>query len=133
MEGAGLRVLGAVTDADELMRRAAVVVAPVRMGGGMRMKVLHAMALGAAVVTTTLGTEGLASGGRVPPVIVADDSEGLAEGILVLLTDPVRRRRLGDDARSFVERHHSPGAYAARLTETYRIAIERRAGQSRSA
>ena len=66
LEGSHLRVLGRVADVEELMRRAAVVFAPVRTGGGMRMKTLHAMALGKAVLTTPLGIEGLTVGGRIP-------------------------------------------------------------------
>jgi glycosyltransferase involved in cell wall biosynthesis len=126
LEGDGVRVLGAVEDADALLRRGAVVVAPVRTGGGMRMKVLHAMALGAAVVTTSLGIEGLAGQGHVPPVVVADDAAGHAEAVARLLEDPARRAGLGAEARAFVERRHSPAAYADRLLETYRVAIEGR-------
>ncbi len=121
----GVEVPGAVPDADELMSRAAVVVAPVRTGGGMRMKVLHAMSLGAAVVTTSLGSEGLTSGDRIPPLVIADDAEDFAAAIAGLLADPSRRRSLGGQARAFVARHHDPDAYAARSLETYRVAIER--------
>jgi glycosyltransferase involved in cell wall biosynthesis len=126
LEGSNLRVLGRVADVEELMRRAALVFAPVRTGGGMRMKTLHAMALGKAVVTTPLGIEGLAVGGRVPPVAVADNGANLARAAAGLLGDVASRRRLGDDARAFVERHHSPEAYAARLIDTYRFAVEMR-------
>jgi glycosyltransferase involved in cell wall biosynthesis len=132
LEGAGVRVLGRVDDVDALTRRAAIVFAPVRTGGGMRMKILHAMALGTAVVTTPLGIEGLASGGRVPPVRVGDDAGALAAAAAQLLRDPAARRQLGADARAFVQRHHSPEAYAARLTETYELAIDRRRSIPRS-
>jgi glycosyltransferase involved in cell wall biosynthesis len=125
LEASGVRVLGRVDDVDELTRRAAIVFAPVRTGGGMRMKILHAMALGQAVVTTPLGIEGLASGGRVPPVRVGEDAAALADAAAELLRDPAARRQLGTDARAFVQRHHSPQAYAARLTETYELAVER--------
>ena len=132
LEGSHLRVLGRVADVEELMRRAAVVFAPVRTGGGMRMKTLHAMALGKAVVTTPLGIEGLTVGGRIPPVAVGEQAGSLARIAAGLLDDVASRRRLGDDARAFVQRHHSPEAYAARLTETYRFAIEnaRRSGNN---
>lgn len=124
LEGDGVRVLGEVDDADGLVRRAALVCAPVRLGGGMRMKVLHGMALGKAVVTTSLGTEGLATHNRVPPLVVGDDADALATRAAELLADDAQRRRLGDDARAFAERHHGPRAYAARLTRSYELAIE---------
>jgi glycosyltransferase involved in cell wall biosynthesis len=126
LEGPNLRVLGRVADVEELMRRAALVFAPVRTGGGMRMKTLHAMALGKAVVTTPLGIEGLAVGGRVPPVAVGKQAASLALSAAGLLQDVASRRRMGDEARAFVERHHSPEAYAARLSDTYRFAVEMR-------
>ena len=124
LQGSHIRVLGRVADVEELMRRAALVFAPVRTGRGMRMKTLHAMALGKAVVTTQLGIEGLAFGGRSPPVAVEDQPGSLARVAARLLEDVAWRRQMGDDARRFVECHHSAGAYAARLTETYRFAIE---------
>lgn len=110
-----VRVLGEVPDSVELMRRSSVIIAPVRIGGGMRMKVLHAMALGKAVVTTTRGVEGLGGGDSEPPVVVSDEATGMARLTADLLADPAAASRLGDSARDFAIRHHSPEAYAARL------------------
>lgn len=124
LEGDGVRVLGQVDDVDALTRGAALVCAPVRIGGGMRMKVLQGMALGKAVLTTTLGTEGLATGGRVAPLAVGDDADTLASIAGELLADDDRRRRLGADARRFAQRHHDPSAYAARLASSYEHAVE---------
>jgi glycosyltransferase involved in cell wall biosynthesis len=56
-----IKVTGRVPDIMPYLERAAVVLAPVRLGGGMRVKVLQAMAMGKAVVTTPLGAEGLAT------------------------------------------------------------------------
>jgi glycosyltransferase involved in cell wall biosynthesis len=126
LEGNGVRVLGGVGDVDALVQRAAVVCAPVRTGGGMRMKVLQAMACGKAVVTTPLGVEGLTTDGRVAPLAVGVDADALAARAAELLADADSRRSLGDAARAFTERHHSPGAYAGRLTESYELAIELR-------
>jgi glycosyltransferase involved in cell wall biosynthesis len=93
------------------------------MGGGMRMKVLHAMALGRPVLTTERGTEGLTTDGRRPPLEVAYDAQGLADSAARLLADGGERAELGRRARRFVEEHHSPRAYAARLEETYAAAL----------
>ncbi|HEX2392722.1 MAG TPA: glycosyltransferase family 4 protein [Solirubrobacterales bacterium] len=98
---------------------AAVVLAPVRTGGGMRMKVLQAMAAGKAVVTTSRGAEGYTGFGEEPPLRVADDGAGIAAATAELLGDAVGRRRLGERAREFSERHHSPAAWARRLTAVY--------------
>jgi glycosyltransferase involved in cell wall biosynthesis len=121
-----ISVLGYVSDAEALLRRSAVVMAPVRIGGGMRMKVLHAMALGKAVVTTPRGTDGLATAERVPPLAVADDEESMARLTAQLLADAGAREKLGAAARRYVEEHHSPQAYARRLEALYTSAIDER-------
>jgi polysaccharide biosynthesis protein PslH len=133
LAGPGIRVLGYVSDAEQLMRRSAVVIAPVRIGGGMRMKVLHAMALGKAVVTTPRGTDGLALGGRVPPLSVADDADAVARVTADLLADAGAREKLGSAARRYVEEHHSPQAYARRLADLYAAAIAERQRSTREA
>jgi glycosyltransferase involved in cell wall biosynthesis len=71
-------VTGRVPTVEPYIVRAAVVLAPLRSGGGMRMKVLQAMALGKPVVTTLRGSEGLTFATEQPPVIIAEDAEGIA-------------------------------------------------------
>jgi polysaccharide biosynthesis protein PslH len=119
LAGDGVDVPGAVPDVGPLLARSAVVLAPIRVGGGMRMKVLHAMAHGKAVVTTRRGAEGLALAGERPPLLVAEDAAGLSEATVLLLGDNERRRALGRMARAFVAAHFSPTAYARRLESVY--------------
>ena len=119
LAGDGVEVIADAPDMRPHLEEAAVVVAPVRSGGGMRMKVLEAMARRKAVVTTSLGAEGFASLEPEPPFLVADDEERIAAAIAELLGDDDRRRRLGQSARDFAERHHSPAAWAARLEAVY--------------
>jgi glycosyltransferase involved in cell wall biosynthesis len=106
------------------LEEAAVVMAPVRTGGGMRMKVLQAMAAGKAVVTTTRGAEGFDGFGEEPPLAVADGEAEIAAATAALLEDDERRLGLGERAREFAERHHSPEAWAERLTAVYEEARE---------
>jgi polysaccharide biosynthesis protein PslH len=101
------------------LEAASVVLAPVRSGGGMRMKVLQALAAGRPVVTTGLGAEGFTALEPDPPLIVAEGAGGIAEAAAGLLADPDRARGLGRRAREFAERHHSPEAWARRLTAVY--------------
>jgi glycosyltransferase involved in cell wall biosynthesis len=115
LDGPGVRFLGQVPDLDPLLRRTAVVMAPVRTGGGMRMKVLEAMAHAKPVVTTPRGSEGLAPDGAALPLEIGEDAEALAQAAVGLLRDQDARRDLGGRARSFVEAHHSPQAYVDRL------------------
>jgi glycosyltransferase involved in cell wall biosynthesis len=95
------------------------VLAPLRIGGGMRMKVLHSMAMGKAVVTTPRGAEGLEIEGQLPPLVVAEDADTVATSVAALLADIARRRKLGADARGFVLEHFSPEAHVRRLVGIY--------------
>jgi glycosyltransferase involved in cell wall biosynthesis len=108
------------------LEEAAVVMAPVRTGGGMRMKVLQAMAAGKAVVTTPRGTEGYTGFGEEPPLAVGESEAEIAAATAALLEDDERRRGLGERAREFVERNHSPEAWAQRQTTVYEEAIAER-------
>jgi glycosyltransferase involved in cell wall biosynthesis len=102
---------------------AAVVLAPVRTGGGMRMKVLEALARRKAVVTTSRGSEGYTGFEPDPPFVVADDPEEIATAAAALLADPAGRRELARRGREFVERHYTPSAWAERLEQVYGEAI----------
>jgi glycosyltransferase involved in cell wall biosynthesis len=108
-----------VPEVEPYLSQAEVVAAPIRVGGGMRTKVLQGMALAKPVVTTPLGAEGLASVGADPPLAIARDAETFAATIDLLLAEPRRRRKLGNSARWFVVEHFSPAAYARRLERVY--------------
>jgi polysaccharide biosynthesis protein PslH len=119
LAGPDIAVTGPVPEIEPWIEQAAVVMAPLRIGGGMRMKVLHSMAMGKAVVTTPRGAEGLAIENNGPPLVVADDADAVAAATAALLADPVRRRALGSQARIFVLEHFSPDAYVRRLEAVY--------------
>jgi glycosyltransferase involved in cell wall biosynthesis len=123
-------VTGRVPEVEPYLRRAAVVAAPMRSGGGQRMKVLQGMAHGKPVVTTPLGAEGLEIGGASPPLMIGRDSDELADALANLLTSARRRRELGLAARSFVLEHFSPQAYAGRLEAVYQDAIRLHASRN---
>jgi polysaccharide biosynthesis protein PslH len=121
-----------VADAPSVLphtEEAAVVMAPVRTGGGMRMKVLQAMAAGKAVVTTPRGTEGYTGFEEEPPLAVGESGAEIAAATAALLADDAARRSLGARARAFAERHHSPEAWAERQTAVFEEArAARRSG-----
>lgn len=124
LHGDRIRVVGQVPDMRPHLERAEVVLAPVRIGGGMRMKVLEAMALGKAVVTTPRGADGLGVEGRIPPVEVFDTAAGIAHATAALMSDAPARRILGRAARAFVTEHYGTAAYARRLERVYADAQE---------
>jgi len=112
-------VTGRVPAVEPFLERAAVVLAPLRTGGGMRVKVLQAMALGKAVVTTPVGAEGLAVAGCQPPLAIAKGTEEFARATATLLGADDMRRALGRRARAYVTEHYSWSAYGRRLEEMY--------------
>ena len=85
----------------------------------MRVKLLQAMALGKAVVTTPLGAEGLADTRDRLPLAIAETAEEMAMDTAALLASPEDRRALGRRARAFVAEHHSWSAYGRRLEAIY--------------
>jgi len=85
----------------------------------MRLKVLQAMALGRAVVTTPLGAQGLTVETKQPPLLVGTDADELARATADLLGAEAERRALGRRARDFVARHHSWIACGERLDAMY--------------
>jgi glycosyltransferase involved in cell wall biosynthesis len=97
-------VTGRVDDLDAVLDAAAVVAAPITHGGGMRVKVLDALAAGKALVASSLAVEGLdLEPGR--HAIVADGDEAFADAVAALLADRPRRAALGTAARQWVETH----------------------------
>lgn len=118
-------VTGYVTDVRPLVRDASVYVVPLRVGGGTRLKVLDAMAMGKAMVSTSIGCEGL----DVRPdehLLVADTPEQFADRTVALLEDKNRRFSLGCAARELVERRYSWRTIGGQLLDAYRMAIEQR-------
>ncbi|RBI62206.1 hypothetical protein DMJ13_10005 [halophilic archaeon] len=110
----GVSVVGEVDDLAAEVSRAAVVVAPLRVGGGTRLKILESMAWGASVVTTPAGFEGVdARPGE--DLLVADDAASFVAGVVRLLDSPAERRRIGRNARERVAERYSIPRAGARL------------------
>lgn len=101
-ERAGCIVTGTVDDVRPFIAEGAVYVVPLRAGGGTRLKIFEALAMARAVVSTTVGAEGLGIGpGR--HYVAADEPEAFANAVVSLLRDPERRHALGDAGRRLVE------------------------------
>ncbi|MHB0913149.1 MAG: glycosyltransferase family 4 protein [Armatimonadota bacterium] len=112
--GPGIEVAGFVPDLRAAVAGAALFVAPLRVGSGMRVKIVDAMALGLPTVTTSVGCEGI----PLTPgehALVADIPEEFAKGIVRLLRDPKERERLAGSARAFVAERYSWGPILTRL------------------
>jgi glycosyltransferase involved in cell wall biosynthesis len=87
-----VQVTGTVPSVEDFLRNATVVVVPLRIGGGTRLKIFEAMAMGKALVSTSIGAEGLeVQSGR--DLLLADDASSFSDAILLLLRDASLRRK----------------------------------------
>ena len=117
-----LRLTGWVEDIRPFVARGSVCIVPLRIGGGTRLKIFEAMAMSKAVVSTSVGAEGLPvqSGANI---IVADTPGDFAQSVISLLRDPSQRRRLGTSARALVQEKYSWPKVAESFASTLRDTI----------
>jgi len=102
-----VQITGRVDSVLPYLRDAAVFVVPLRIGGGTRLKIYEAMAAGKAVVSTTIGAEGLdVHDGK--DILLADDEETFAKSIIELLVNHDKRRQLGAEAARLAARYDWP-------------------------
>jgi sugar transferase (PEP-CTERM/EpsH1 system associated) len=101
-----IRLTGWVDDIRPFLGRGSVCIVPLRIGGGTRLKIFEAMAMGKAVVSTSVGAEGLAvrSGENI---VLADTPNDFSQAVISLLRDPRRRQQLGAAARTLVQENYS--------------------------
>lgn len=102
---AGVSVTGTVDDVRPYVDAASVYVVPLRIGGGTRLKIFEALAMGKAVVSTSVGAEGLplVSGEHF---LCADEPASFAAAVVGLLHDPARRLSLGEAGRRLTEERY---------------------------
>jgi glycosyltransferase involved in cell wall biosynthesis len=116
-------VTGRVAAVEPYLDRAAVVVAPLRQGGGMRVKVLEALAAGKALVATPLAVAGLdVSDGR--HVLLAETPGDFAAAVSRLLDDQGSRAALGSEARAWALEQPGWDAVARRYEQVYESLVE---------
>jgi sugar transferase (PEP-CTERM/EpsH1 system associated) len=104
-------VTGTVADVRPYLERAAICVVPLRVGGGTRLKIYEAMAMGVPVVSTAIGAEGLPLRND-EHLLIADTTDEQVGAICALLADRTRARRLAAAARQHVQEHCSWDAVA---------------------
>jgi glycosyltransferase involved in cell wall biosynthesis len=120
-----LNFLGFVDDIRPDMTRAGVYIVPLRIGGGTRLKILDAMSMGKAIVSTSIGCEGIeVTDGH--DIVIADTAADFAARTVELMKDPARREQIGRHARQTVEQKYAWPVIAPRLNDAYKLAVEAR-------
>lgn len=116
--GNRVHITGAVDDVIPYYSQSTVCVVPLRAGGGTRLKILEAMALGRPVVSTTKGCEGLDVVDS-EHLFIADTPEQFAAKTVRLLTDPALRQRIVTNARQLVENVYNWDSIVEQLIQIY--------------
>jgi len=126
LAGPRVELTGFVPDLRPHLAAAAAVVVPLRLGGGTRLKIVEAMAMGKAIVSTTLGAEGIdAVPGR--DILIEDKPEAFADAVLRLLAEPKLGARIGQSARRLAVDRYSWSGAARTLEGFYRRILEKAA------
>lgn len=111
-------VTGRVPEIKPYFAEATVFVVPLRIGSGTRLKILEALAMGKAIVSTTVGAEGLdLKDGE--EIFIADEPIAFADAVIRLLTDSGLRRRMGENGRARVEQDYDWRSIGEKLHEVY--------------
>jgi glycosyltransferase involved in cell wall biosynthesis len=109
-------VVGTVPDVTPYYQSATLAIAPIRFGGGTRIKILEAMALGCPVVATTLGAEGLdVTDGE--NILIADQADAMADACVWLAQNPILQESLSQSGWETVKALYSPDAVAQKLAD----------------
>lgn len=121
----GVTVTGTVPDVTSYLATAAVAIAPLQIGSGTRLKILEALAMRKATVSTSLGCEGLSvTSGK--HLIVADRAQEFAQALVDLMQDTQKRNALGNAGRKLVEAQYSWENCGNRLLEVLKANFEKR-------
>jgi glycosyltransferase involved in cell wall biosynthesis len=123
LAGPRIEFTGFVSDLRPHLASAAVVVVPLRLGGGTRLKIVEAMAMGKAIVSTRLGAEGIeAVPGR--ELLIEDEPAPFADAVNGLLADPALAARIGESARQLAVDRYGWGGAAQALESFYHRVLE---------
>ncbi len=114
----GVECLGFVDDIRPIVQQAEVMVVPLRTGGGTRLKILDGMAMGKAIVSTSLGAEGLdVTHGE--NILLADTPQFFADRVIEVMENPDFRRTLEQNGRALVERLYDWNVIAQEAEEWF--------------
>ncbi len=119
----GITVTGYVDDLKSHLQRCEVIVSPIRLGMGMRVKILEAMSMGKPIVATSLSCEGFKAVDGVH-LIKANEPQTFAESVSYLLENPEMAKKLGSNARKLAVSEYNYKKIGNILENLYKIVLE---------
>lgn len=114
----GIKVVGAVGDVRIYLKDSAVFVNPIRLGAGIKSKILEAMATGVPVVSTSRGAMGISAINN-KEILISDNPQGFADSTMRLCYDITLRQTMAKNARKLVEERYNWKMIADRLDKIY--------------
>jgi len=118
LENSRIKAYGFVDDIRPYVHQASVFIAPLRIGSGTKIKVLNAMALGKAVVTTSIGAEGI-NAKPDKDIMIADTSQEFAQKTVYLLRHPEEAKIMGKNGSEVIEKHYSWESIGEKMHQLY--------------
>lgn len=113
-----IEIAGYVEDVRPHINRAAVFIAPMRSGSGTKIKILNALAMAKAVVTTCIGAEGIEVTNH-ENILISDDPETFAHHIVYLIKNPDAAKRMGQNGRRLVLEKYDWKVIEAKIYQLY--------------
>jgi len=124
-QNSNIRICGYVEDIRDYVERADVFIAPIRAGSGTKLKVLNAMAQGKAVVTTSIGAEGIKVTDN-EDIFIADTPQEFADKVVYLIKNPEVARKMGERARKVIEENYNWTDIGKEMENVYKSVIKNR-------
>ncbi len=114
-----VKVVGEVPDAHEFINSKSISIAPLFSGSGIRIKIIESMALGKAVISTSIGAEGI-NFTNEENIIIADDTSSTLQAIKMLANDESLTKKIGTNARELIKKDHNSDIITNHLIDFYR-------------
>lgn len=118
LQGNGIHILGEIDDALAFIAQRAIMIVPLFSGSGMRIKIIEGMAMRKAIISTTVGAEGIEyTDGK--DILIANDAEAFIKHLSILLNNPIDIDALGENASILIESRYNNLTFAGQLIEFY--------------
>ena len=120
---ANVVVLGEIDDAVDFMNSKSIMLVPLLSGSGMRLKIVEGMSLGKAIISTSVGAEGIKYTNQ-ENIIIANTTDEFVAAIQDLLDHPEKIKRIGDDAKKLIESEYDNKFIVGKLNDFYKEVIK---------